>query len=125
MNRVGFAAVAMLLAVCGVGRAVAAGVLEVGTCVGPRGTRVVQGDYLRGIPDQVSGPTPSVMPGPGPRARPTGRKVAAGGAYTVVARTGGDLQLTATKYSEPYPPGAVVGWVRAAEFLELHPRNCN
>lgn len=125
MSKLGFVAGVVLLVACDPGGAAAAERFSVGDCVGPPVTRSVPGDYQRGIPDQVFGPTPSIMSGPGPAARPTGRRLNPGGAYAVVARTGGDMQIAATKYSEPFPPGAVVGWVRTTEFRQLHLRNCN
>lgn len=125
MGKLGFAVGVVLLVACCPDRVTAAERFSVGDCVGPKITRYVQGDYQRGIRDQVFGPTPSIMSGPGPAARPTGRKLNPGGAYTVVARTGGDMQLAATNYSEPFPSGTVVGWVRTAEFRQMHLRNCN
>ena len=125
MGKLGFVAGIISVMACHPGSAAAAERFSVGDCVGPQVTRFVQGDYQRGVRDQVFGPTPSIMSGPGPAARPTGRRLNPGGAYTVLARTGGDMQLAATNYSEPWPPGAVVGWVRTTEFRELHLRNCN
>ncbi len=95
--------------------------LAVGECVGPRVDTVVQGDYRRGIPDRFVGATPDVLAGPG------GSVVAhltAGTAYVVASVRGGFVQLRGTHVSQPYGPGQAVGWVRATDLHELHPRNC-
>lgn len=104
--------------------AMAAQDYRVGDCVGPVVTAIDAGDARNGIPESLKGPTPTVMSGPGPSARPTGRKLPAGGAYTVVGVSGDAFQLTATRFAPPFVAGTVVGWVRTAEFRHLAPRNC-
>lgn len=124
MNRTTLFVAVAALAVVGFGHSAAAAVFEAGECVGPHVDRVVQGDYRHGVRDKVFGDTPDVMSGHGASARPTGRKLTAGTSYSVLEVAGGDMLLAATKWSEPYAPGTVVGWVRSARFMDLHPRNC-
>ena len=124
MHELVFIAAVALATACGPGHAATAGGFDVGDCVGPRVDRFVQGDVRRGVPDRVFGAAPALMSGPGPAARPTGRNLAPGGAYRMLATSGGDMRLQATRYSEPFLAGTVVGWVRAAEFCDLSSRNC-
>ena len=124
MNRTTlFAAVAALAAV-GFGHGAAAADFAASGCVGPHVDRVVQGDYRRGVRDKVFGDTQDVMSGHGASARATGRRLTAGTSYSVLEVAGEDMLLAATRWSEPYAPGAVAGRVRGLRSINLHPRNC-
>jgi len=96
----------------------------VGDCVQPPASRFVSGNLQRGIPDQSFGPNPAIM-ADGKSGGPTGNKLAPGGAYSVKAESGQRVLLAATKYSDPYHNGAIVGWVRKSDLNTIHPRNCN
>ena len=94
----------------------------VGDCVRPRVSKVVPGDYRKGILDTVTGDTPAVLAGPAGAQK---GKLAAGTSYSVAAVRQGYLSLTGTKYSKPFPEGSPVGWVRAGDVHDLALRNCN
>ena len=98
------------------------GPVIVGACVGPHVRSVVQGDYLRHVPDRVIGDTPAVLD------VPAGQKVGsltAGTSYVVTSLRRGYALLRATRYSRPFAPGETVGWVRTSEVHDLALRNCN
>ena len=90
-------------------------------CVGPHVSSVVQGDYMRHIPDRVIGDTPAILESPGGRTVGT---LTAGTSYTVVSLRRGYALLRATHFSKPFALGATVGWVRAADVHDLMLRNC-
>ena len=93
------------------------------TCVGPHVDRVIPGAWQHGAKDKVIGATPDLLTGPG--GRPTGRKLAAGGAYLADRHVPGFYRLVGTHYSPPVPYGAAVGWVRESDMTGLALRNCN
>ena len=98
------------------------GPVAVNGCVGPHVQTVVQGDYMRHIPDRVIGDTPAILESPG------GQKVGeltAGTSYTVASLRRGYVLLRATRFSKPFAPGATVGWVRSSDVHFLMLRNCN
>ena len=97
------------------------GLVTVNECVGPHVSSVVQGDYMRHIPDRVIGDAPAILESPG------GQKVGtltAGTSYTVVSLPRGYALLRATRFSKPFAPGTTVGWVRAVDVHDLMLRNC-
>ena len=94
----------------------------VGDCVGPRVSKIVQGDYRKGILDKVTGDTPAVLAGPAGAQK---GMLTAGTSYSVAAVRQGYLSLTGTKYSKPFPEGSPVGWVKAGDVHDLALRNCN
>lgn len=44
--------------------------------------------------------------------------------YTIVDIDRGFAMLCATRYSKPFPPGAMVGWVTLSDLNLLMFRNC-
>ena len=98
------------------------GPVIVDACVGPHVRSVIQGDYMRHVPDRVIGDTPAVLDAP------AGQKVGsltAGTSYVVTSLRRGYALLRATRYSRPFVPGETVGWVRTFEVHDLALRNCN
>ena len=93
----------------------------VGECVGPHVQLVVQGDYMRHIPDRIIGDTPAILESPGGQL--VGR-LTASTSYTVVSLRRGYALLRATHFSKPFAPGQTVGWVRATDVHNLMLRNC-
>ncbi len=97
------------------------GPLTVNECVGPHVQTVVQGDYMRHIPDRVIGDTPAILESPGGQTVGT---LTAGTSYTVANLRRGYALLRATRFSKPFAPGATVGWVRSVDVHDLRLRNC-
>ena len=97
------------------------GPVTVGECVGPHVSSVVQGDYMRHIPDRVIGDTPAILESPGGQ---TVGRLTAGTSYTVASLRQGYALLRATRLSQPFAPGATVGWVRSVDVHFLMLRNC-
>lgn len=97
---------------------------RIGDCIGPVVTGIDAGAPRSGVLEHFNGSEPEIMSGPGPSARPTGRKLPTGGSYTVVGVSGRDIRLAASKFAPPFAPGSVVGWFRPEGFHALAPRNC-
>ena len=97
------------------------GPVNVNGCVGPHVQTVVQGDYMRHIPDRVIGDTPAILESPGGQTVGT---LTAGTSYTVASLRRGYALLRATGFSKPFTQGQTVGWVRAADVHDLALRNC-
>lgn len=116
-------AVGVVLASAGpvVAQADANGPVTVDECVGPHVSSVVQGDYMRHIPDRVISDTPAILESPGGQ---TVGSLTAGTSYTVVSLRRGYALLRATRFSKPFAQGQTVGWVRVTDLHDLMPRNC-
>ena len=97
------------------------GLRTVNECVGPHVSSVVQGDYMRHIPDRIIGDTPAILESPGGQTVGT---LTAGTSYTVASLRRGYALLRATRFSKPFAPGTTVGWVRSVDVLFLMLRNC-
>lgn len=98
-------------------------VAEVDACVGPKVDHVVQGNPSRGLPSQFSGRSAKVFDAP--EGHPSSRIVGAGTTFLVSRIQNGFLLLRGTSLSGPgIPPGHTIGWVRAADVVGFHPRNC-
>ena len=97
------------------------GPVTVNECVGPHVSSVVQGDYMRHIPDRVIGDTPAILESPGGQ---TVGVLTTGTSYTVASLRRGYALLRATHFSKPFALGATVGWVRSSEVHLLMLRNC-
>ncbi len=78
------------------------GPVTVNECVGPHVSSVVQGDYMRHIPDRVIGDTPAILESPAGQV--VGR-LTAGTSYTVVSLRMGYALLRATRFSKPFAQG--------------------